>query len=41
MTDAIAQEKRMKRWQRGQKLMVIEAMNPQWRDLYEDLLAGD
>jgi putative endonuclease len=41
MTDAIAQEKRMKRWQRGQKLMLIEAMNPQWRDLFEDFVAGD
>ncbi len=39
MPDAIAAEKRMKRWPRQWKLNVIESMNPQWRDLYADLNA--
>jgi putative endonuclease len=41
MPDAIELEKQMKGWQRAWKLRVIEAMNPDWRDLYEELLAGD
>lgn len=35
---AIQREKAMKKWPRKYKLNVIEEMNPQWRDLYEDLL---
>jgi putative endonuclease len=35
--EAIAQEKRIKRWQRRWKLALIEKMNPQWLDLYETL----
>lgn len=35
--EAIAQEKRIKRWRRAWKLELIESMNPDWRDLYEDL----
>ena len=34
---AIRREKTMKRWPRDYKLNVIEEMNPQWRDLYDDL----
>src|SRR5579885_968324 len=37
MTDAIAREKQLKAGPRRQKLALIEAMNPQWRDLYEEL----
>jgi putative endonuclease len=37
MEDAIAREKRMKRWRRAWKLELIERHNPQWRDLYDDL----
>jgi len=33
--DAIAREKRLKRWRRGWKLRLIEERNPQWLDLYE------
>jgi putative endonuclease len=33
--DAIAFEKRLKRWRRKWKLDLIEKMNPQWLDLYE------
>jgi hypothetical protein len=34
----IAREKAMKEWKRQWKLTLIEATNPDWRDLYEDLL---
>lgn len=33
--DAIAREKRLKRWRRAWKLELIEANNPGWVDLYE------
>lgn len=32
--EAIAAEKRIKRWRRPWKLELIERENPQWRDLY-------
>ena len=35
--EAIAREKRVKRWLRKWKLELIEQNNPSWRDLYEDL----
>jgi putative endonuclease len=38
MTSAIAREKDIKKWRRQWKLNLIERANPQWRDLYEDLL---
>jgi putative endonuclease len=38
MESAIRREKAIKDWKRAWKLNVIEEMNPQWRDLYEDLL---
>jgi len=34
---AIRREKRLKRWNRAWKMKVIEAMNPHWHDLYEDI----
>ncbi len=37
MTEAIAREKQIKGGSRRKKLALIEAMNPQWRDLFEDL----
>lgn len=37
INEAIAREKALKRWERKWKLALIEAMNPDWRDLYEDL----
>jgi len=37
---AIAREKRIKRWRRQWKLALIEAENPQWRDLSEDWFAA-
>ena len=36
---AIAREKTIKRWPRKFKLNVIEEMNPEWDDLYEQLNA--
>jgi putative endonuclease len=37
--DAIAQEKRLKKWKRAWKIQLIERDNPDWRDLYETLLS--
>src|SRR5580698_5591879 len=36
MIEAIAREKVVKRWRRNWKLALIEAENPDWRDLSED-----
>jgi putative endonuclease len=36
MHSAITREKRIKKWNRGWKLQLIEAGNPEWRDLAED-----
>jgi len=35
--EARAREHTIKRWKRPFKLNVIEAMNPEWNDLYETL----
>jgi putative endonuclease len=34
---AIRREKSLKRWYRQWKVELIEAFNPQWRDLYPEL----
>ena len=36
MLEAIAREKQIKRWRRAWKLALIEAENPQWRDLSDE-----
>jgi putative endonuclease len=36
--NAIRREKRLKRWNRPWKIQAIEAMNPEWRDLYNDIV---
>ncbi|WP_420138763.1 GIY-YIG nuclease family protein [Sphingomonas sp.] len=36
--DAIAHEKRLKRWRRDWKFALIEADNPNWEDRYNDLI---
>ncbi len=36
--DAIVRETRIKGWKRAWKIALIEARNPQWRDMYEDFL---
>jgi putative endonuclease len=38
MENAIAREKTIKEWKRQWKIDLIEAMNPEWRDLYKDIL---
>ena len=35
---AIQREKQLKKWNRAWKLRLIEEINPQWHDLYDDLL---
>ena len=35
--EAFTRERQLKKWNRAWKLELIETMNPQWRDLYEDL----
>ena len=37
MESAIAREKAIKEWKRAWKLALIEKVNAQWRDLYEEL----
>ncbi|WP_029351154.1 GIY-YIG nuclease family protein [Bosea sp. 117] len=37
--EARMREGRLKKWRRSWKLDLIEAANPQWRDLTDDLLA--
>tara|TARA_Y100001972_G_C7580359_1_gene291125 strand:- start:202 stop:501 length:300 start_codon:yes stop_codon:yes gene_type:complete len=36
--EAIAREKEIKGWIRAKKIKLIESMNPEWRDLYEDVM---
>jgi len=38
MHDAIAREKQIKAGSRRKKLALIETLNPDWRDLYNDLI---
>jgi len=35
--NAFRRERQMKEWRRKWKIELIEAMNPRWDDLYEDL----
>jgi putative endonuclease len=37
MDAAIRREKQLKKWPRARKLALIEASNPEWRDLYWEL----
>jgi predicted GIY-YIG superfamily endonuclease len=37
MDEAIAREKQIKAGSRARKLALIEASNPDWADLYDDL----
>jgi putative endonuclease len=36
--EAILREKRIKKWNRRWKLRLIEEANPEWRDLYEEVI---
>ncbi|NLY05357.1 MAG: GIY-YIG nuclease family protein, partial [Candidatus Atribacteria bacterium] len=35
---AITREKQLKKWRRDWKINLIEKMNPEWRDLYSDII---
>lgn len=35
--EAIAREKQLKRWRRAWKIALIEAENPDWRDLFDEM----
>ena len=39
-TTAIHREKRLKKYPRRWKVNLIEGMNPEWNDLYENLVTG-
>ncbi|AXF85037.1 hypothetical protein DTO96_100754 [Ephemeroptericola cinctiostellae] len=39
MESAIAREKAMKKWHRQWKINLIETQNPEWRDLWDDIIA--
>jgi putative endonuclease len=38
MSDAIAREKQIKKWNREWKLELIEKSNPEWKDLYDNII---
>jgi putative endonuclease len=40
MEQAIVREKRLKKWNRLWKLRLIEESNPDWRDLWPDILGS-
>ena len=40
MESAILWEKEVKKWQHHAKITLIEKGNPEWRDLWEDLVRG-
>ncbi len=38
MLSAIAREKQIKKWKRAWKIELIERGNPEWRDLYGEII---
>jgi len=38
MEEAILREKRMKKWKREWKIFLIEELNPEWKDLYAEII---
>jgi putative endonuclease len=36
--EAILREKQMKKWNRKWKIRCIEKMNPEWKDLYDEII---
>jgi putative endonuclease len=38
MESAITREKRLKEWKRAWKLRLIEGANPEWQDLYHQII---
>ena len=39
--DAIRREKQIKGWIRKKKTALIESINPEWKDLYEEFVEGN
>jgi putative endonuclease len=37
MPGAIKRERQIKEWKRAWKIELIESINPEWRDLYDDI----
>lgn len=37
--EAIAREKKLKKWKRQYKIELIESVNPDWNDLYQGLIS--
>ena len=37
-TSVISREKQIKKWHRKWKIQLIEKQNPEWRDLYEEIV---
>jgi putative endonuclease len=38
INSAITREKQLKKWKRGWKIELVEKKNPEWRDLYFELI---
>ena len=38
MEEAVVREKRLKKWNREWKIRLIQSVNPEWRDLYDEIL---
>ncbi len=38
MEEAILREKQIKKWNRAWKIRLIEKANPEWRDLYQEIV---
>jgi putative endonuclease len=38
MDTAISREKAIKEWKRAWKIRLIEKCNPEWRDIFDELL---
>jgi putative endonuclease len=41
MYEAIRREKRLKKWPRAWKIELIETSNPEWKDLYPEIVGED
>ena len=40
MESAILREKAIKKWNRSWKLELIEKLNPEWNDIFQNLISG-
>ncbi len=41
MYSAISREKKLKKWHRKWKIDLINTINPEWKDLYEEIISGN